>query len=114
MGIHPLRALTARRSIASSWRAVALLLLAGGPGSSAFVWPIENVYPAGEYKFTFSELYMYSAADAPLGITEFEPNIEINLQVCALFPCCAEGPRTMCPCSVDYPPPPFRAPISPP
>ena len=43
-----------------------LLVLAGAEG---FIWPIDNTYSVGQSKFTFSELYMYSKDDAPMGMT---------------------------------------------
>lgn len=44
-------------------RRLLLLLVAWLPGAAAFIWSIDNEYPAGQYKYTFSELYMFAAAD---------------------------------------------------
>lgn len=48
----------------SLWPLVQLLLLAAWlPGSEAFIWSIDNEYPAGQNKYTFSELYMFAPTD---------------------------------------------------
>jgi len=47
-----------------SWLLVQMLLLAVWlPGYEAFIWSIDNEYPAGQDKYTFSELYMFAPAD---------------------------------------------------
>lgn len=48
-----------------------------------FVWPIDHHFPSTNYKFTFSELFMYSNADAPLGLRVHEPTIKVNVHVMA-------------------------------
>mmetsp|Transcript_15921 Transcript_15921/g.37104 ORF Transcript_15921/g.37104 Transcript_15921/m.37104 type:complete len:555 (-) Transcript_15921:220-1884(-) len=46
-----------------------------------FKWPIDNTYDKSQYKFTFSELYMYNYEDAPFGLTLFKPDIHMDLHV---------------------------------
>ncbi len=60
-------------------RSVATICLIGQ--AHGFVWPIDNVYGAGQFKYTFSELYMYAAEDAPLGIRTGTGSITLDLQV---------------------------------
>jgi len=55
--------MTTMRSLVS-WHLMQLLLLAAWlPSFDAFIWSINNEYPAGQNKYTFSELYMFAPAD---------------------------------------------------
>ena len=49
--------------------------------SLGFIWKIDSTYPEGEYKYTFSELYMYSTNDAPLGIVTHPAMIDLDLSI---------------------------------
>jgi hypothetical protein len=46
---------------------VPLLLVASQ--AKGFIWPIRNTYGMGQYKYTFSELYMFANTEAPLGVS---------------------------------------------
>lgn len=51
-----------------------------------FVWPIDNEYPPGQFKYTFSELYLYSAKDAPSYLQLSESVIAVDLDVVSKAP----------------------------
>ena len=46
--------------------------------TTAFIWWIDNEYPVGQYKYTFSELYMFSAQDTAVKGDSF---IDMDLRV---------------------------------
>jgi len=60
--------------------ALRLVLVALPLLSSAFKWPLEGSFE-GKRTFTFTETYMYSSGDAPLGLTLSRSEMSIDLQV---------------------------------
>lgn len=66
----------------AAYRAPLLLLfgLAHLPQATlAFKWPIDKTYDKSQYKFTFSELYMYDYDNSPFGLSMFHPSIHMDL-----------------------------------
>jgi len=61
-------------------RFVAITFLASILSLDAFIWPIQNAYGPPQYKFTFSELYLYANIEAPLGM-QGPAEILVNLDI---------------------------------
>lgn len=62
------------------WVVVGACLLALSP-ARAFIWPIDHHFGPNEFKFTFSELFMFSTAGSPLGLHLHEPLINVNVRL---------------------------------
>lgn len=53
----------------------------------AFIWPIDNEYGPPQFKFTFSELYLYANSDAPLGMQgQAEIVVDLEMDVATVSP----------------------------
>lgn len=50
--------------------------------ANGFIWPIDNKYGKSQYKYTFSELFMYANEEAPLGIPAlYKSRISVDLDL---------------------------------